>query len=118
MGRGLFFVKVVTVNPIGISLHRDGTIMKMRQQKRGNLSVIMDDVSLSNSRFRIKNLIQVSERQPASIHFDVGFCCHVIYGTGLWDRTLIIRGRYLGVLCLFAGLGKQVVSTCRPGSTL
>src|SRR5207302_729815 len=78
MRRTIFFVKEFCIHSVGITLHRQRSIAKMRQKDWRDPNVVIDHLAFGESDFRVKNLVQVRNRKPFSFDDEVSFLWHII----------------------------------------
>jgi hypothetical protein len=55
----ILLVEKLTVHAIWIALHCEGTVLQVRQKRRGNADVVVDHLRLGETRLRIKHLVQI-----------------------------------------------------------
>ena len=58
---GVFFVKLLPIDSIGESLHRDRTVFQIRQNMAANTAVIVDDLALGKANLAIHDLIEIRD---------------------------------------------------------
>jgi hypothetical protein len=78
MRRTIFFVKEFCIHSVRITLHRQGPIAKMRQKDWRDPDVVIDDLAFGEADFRVKNLVQVRNREPFSFNNEFSFFRHTI----------------------------------------
>src|SRR5438477_11856862 len=76
MRRTIFFVKKFRVYSVGITLHRQGPIAKMRQKDWRDPDVVINHLALGEPNFRVENFVQVRNRELFSFNDEFSFFWH------------------------------------------
>src|SRR5204862_2864834 len=74
----IFFIKKFGIHSVGITLHRQRSIAKMRQQDWRDPDVVIDHLAFGETDFRVKNLVQVRNRELFSFNHEFSFLWHTI----------------------------------------
>ena len=72
----ILFVEKFRLHAIGIPLHRQRSILQMRQKKRRDPDVVIDQFTLRESRFRIKDFVEIRNRQFPTFDDQLRFVAH------------------------------------------
>src|SRR2546429_7451374 len=74
----IFFVKEFCIHSVGITLHRQGAIAKMRQKNGRDPDVVIDYLAFGEPDFRVKNFVQVRNRELFPFNDEFSFFRHTI----------------------------------------
>src|SRR5437588_11013758 len=72
----IFFVKEFCIHSVGITLHRQRSIAKMRQKNGRDPDVVIDHLAFGEPDFWVENLVQVRDGEVLSVNNELGFCGH------------------------------------------
>src|SRR5436305_14473661 len=83
----IFFVKEFRIHPVGITLHCQRSIAKMRQKDWRDPNVVIDHLAFGEPDFRVKNLVQVGNRELFSFNDEFSFLWHTILSCRHLERN-------------------------------
>ena len=78
MGRAVFFVEEFAFHAIRITLHRQRAIFQMRQKDRRDLDVVVDQCALGEAVFRIKDLVEIRDREGSAFDDQFALSCSLL----------------------------------------
>src|SRR4029453_4977862 len=76
MHGAVLFIEKLAFHAIWIALHCEGTVLQVRQKRRGNADVVVDHLRLGETRLRIKNLVQVRDLKLPIVDDEFRFLAH------------------------------------------
>src|SRR5437868_9647238 len=103
MRRTIFFVKEFRIHSVGITLHRQRSIAKMRQKDWRDPDVVIDHLAFGEPDFRVKNLVQVRKPELFSFDDEFSFLWHYSERSTFNAQRLISIGGTRGVASLNNG---------------
>ena len=72
--RSVFFVEELAADTIRVALHGHRTIFEMRQQKRGDAHVVIDDMRFGETRGWIEHFVGIRNRNDAAFDVQLVLC--------------------------------------------
>jgi len=59
------------VGAVGITLHHHGAVAQMREQERGNIGVVLQQIALGDGIFGPEELFEIGQMNRATVRDDV-----------------------------------------------
>src|SRR5438477_5737970 len=72
----IFFVEERLIHAVGIALHGERPVFQMREEKRRDADVVIDHLAFGESGFRVKDFVQIRNRQLLAFHDQLSFIAH------------------------------------------
>ena len=76
MTRAIFLVEKFAFDAIRVALHREGPILQMRQKDGRDLDVVVDQFALGKAVLRIKDLVEIGDRERPVFDDQFSFLAH------------------------------------------